>query len=267
MSTIKKHILTLLTDFGLQDVYVGVMKGVIANINPEISIIDLTHNIPPQNIAAARFCLMNSIPYFPPETIYVAVVDPGVGSQRRGIAIEGERGYLVGPDNGIFSDILSLINPIQVVELTNSQYWRTPAPSKTFHGRDIFAPVGAHLASGVKIENLGRKIILETLVKFSFPQWQKQDTKITGFVQYIDYFGNIITNIPAQVIQGLNLSIKIHNLLIPSGLTYSDVNQGELVSIIGSHNWLEIAVNQGNAAKQLQLKLGDKIELIINNLR
>jgi hypothetical protein len=254
-------IITLLTDFGLNDVYVGVMKGVIATINPEIKVIDITHNIPPQNIAAARFCLINLYSYFPPDTIHIAVVDPGVGSSRRGIAIKSDQGYFIGPDNGIFSGILSLTNPTIVVELNNKKYWRTPNPSNTFHGRDIFAPVGAYLSNGVQIENLGSKIDLNSLVKFTFPEYQKIDHKITGCVQYIDYFGNIITNIPANIIEPKNWSVKINNFVIPKGSTYNDVKMGEFVSIIGSHGWLEIALNCGNAAAQLQLKLGTIIEV------
>jgi S-adenosylmethionine hydrolase len=145
-------IITLLTDFGESDVYVGVMKGVIAQINPGLTVVDLTHQIPPQNIAAARFSLMNAFPYFPKETVHIAVVDPGVGSERRGIALQLDAGFLVGPDNGLFTGVLNQNPVIVAVELTNPQYWRTPTPSNTFHGRDIFAAAGAHLASGIAIE-------------------------------------------------------------------------------------------------------------------
>lgn len=254
-------IITLLTDFGLNDVYVSVMKGAIACINREIQVIDITHNIPPQNIAAARFCLLNTYSYFPPDTIHIAVVDPGVGSSRRGMAIKCEEGYFIGPDNGIFSGILNVVKPLIAVELNNSKYWLTPNPSKTFHGRDIFAPVGAYLASGLNIEDLGSKIDVHSLLKFPLEKYQKSEHKITGFVQYIDYFGNIITNIPANIIEHKNWSIKINNFVIPKGYTYNDVKIGELVSMIGSHGWLEIALNCGNAAETLQLKLGAKIEL------
>ncbi len=155
---LENRLVTLLTDFGLSDVYVGVMKGVITQINPRLRVVDLTHQIPPQNITAARFSLMNAYPYFPKGTVHVAVVDPGVGSHRRAIAIQLDSGFLVGPDNGLFSGVLSQTKVIAVVELTNPEYWQTSAPSQTFHGRDIFAPVGAHLASGVPLKQLGETI-------------------------------------------------------------------------------------------------------------
>ena len=156
-------IITLLTDFGDRDIYVGVMKGAIAKINPQLKIIDLTHQIPPQNLLAARFALSNAYPYFPSGTVHIAVVDPGVGSSRRGVAVELKGGYVVCPDNGLCSGILD--GAIAAVELNNSQYWRVSDPSYTFHGRDIFAPVGAHLANGVSLEELGREIDLASLVK------------------------------------------------------------------------------------------------------
>ena len=165
-------VITLLSDFGDRDVYVGVIKGVIAQINPKVAIVDLTHQIPPQNIAAARFCLMNAYAYFPVGTVHVAVVDPGVGSRRRAIAVEFAQGFLVGPDNGIFSGVLSQSPAIAAVELTNLNYWRTPKPSKTFHGRDIFAPVGANLASGVPLKQLGQEIDPATLVQSEYRQLQ-----------------------------------------------------------------------------------------------
>ncbi|MHC5725640.1 MAG: SAM-dependent chlorinase/fluorinase, partial [Nostoc sp.] len=144
----QQPLVTLLSDFGDRDVYVGIMKGIIAQINRRLTVVDLTHQIPPQDIAAARFCLMNAYPYFPVGTVHVAVVDPGVGSKRRAIAVEFAQGFLVGPDNGIFSGVLSQSPAIAAVELTNLNYRRTPQPSKTFHGRDIFAPIAANLASG-----------------------------------------------------------------------------------------------------------------------
>ena len=255
-------IITLLSDFGLEDVYVGVMKGAIAQINPQLAVIDLTHQIPPQNIAAGRFCLMNAYPYFPPTTVYVAVVDPGVGSQRRGIAVELAGGFLVGPDNGLFSGILSLSPAIVAVELTNSNYWRCPHPSKTFHGRDIFAPVGAHLASGLPIKELGNQIAPDSLVKLPIPDFKTTNTGITGSIQYIDHFGNLITNIPAAAVEGKNWSVTIWDLIISSGQTYSDSEPGEIIALIGSHGWLEIGVNNGSAKSRLQLDLGDTVEII-----
>ncbi|HBE19368.1 MAG TPA: hypothetical protein DEG17_16930 [Cyanobacteria bacterium UBA11149] len=164
-----QQIVTLLSDFGLRDVYVGVMKGVIAQINPLLTVVDITHEIPPQDIVAGRFNLMNAYSYFPKGTVHVAVVDPGVGSDRRAIAVQLESGFLVEPDNGLLSGVLSQNPPVKVVELTNPEYWLAATPSQTFHGRDIFAPVGAHLASGVPIEKLGKIIDVGTLVQLQIP--------------------------------------------------------------------------------------------------
>ncbi len=269
----KNRIITLLTDFGLSDVYVGVMKGAIAQINPQLQVIDITHQIPSQNIAAARFCLMTAFAYFPPETVHIAVVDPGVGSKRRGIAIKCANCFLVGPDNGLFSGVLSresaLAKPskrIASVELTNPQYWRTPEPSSTFHGRDIFATAGAHLANGVPLEDLGECIDPASLVQLEIPNCAVTGTGAVGCVQYVDRFGNLITNIPNNCIISNNWSLIISNscdlIRIPSGKTYSDSKPGDLIAIIGSDGWLEIAVNGGSAESVLQLEVGDKIEII-----
>lgn len=253
-------VLTLLTDFGWQDVYVGVMKGVIARINPDLQVIDLTHEIPPQNISAGRFCLLNAYSYFPERTVHVAVVDPGVGSKRRGVAIEFAGGFLVGPDNGLFSGILSQCPIIAAVELTNSDYWLSSNPSQTFHGRDIFAPVGAYLASGVTLSQMGKSIDPTSLVSLPLPSLQITENTITGFIQYIDHFGNLITNIPAEMVNQ-SWSIKVRETVIAIAQTYSEVEQGAVVALVGSHNWLEIAVNQGNAQKKLQLDWGDPITI------
>lgn len=257
-------IITLLTDFGLSDVYVGVMKGVIAQVNPTLTVIDLTHQIPAQNIAAARFNLMNAVPYFPAGTVHIAVVDPGVGSQRRGIAVQLDAGFLVGPDNGLFSGVLPKDLVIKAVELTNSQYWRTSTPSNTFHGRDIFATVGAHLASGVLLEELGDVIEPKTLVKLAIAEPRISDCEIMGCIQYVDHFGNLITNVSANNIQGKTWSIVVGNNQILGGQTYSCGKIGEVVALISSEGWLEIAVNGGSAQSQLQLNWGDKVQVVWN---
>ena len=262
----KNRIITLLTDFGLSDVYVGVMKGTIAQINPELKVIDITHDIPPQNIAAGRFCLMNAFAYFPPETVHIAVVDPGVGSRRRGVAIQCANFFLVGPDNGLFSGVLSRESAIACVELINPQYWRIPQPSSTFHGRDIFAAVGAHLATGVALEELGEAIDLASLVQLQIPNYAVTATGIAGYVQYCDRFGNLITNIPEHCIKSNNWSVKVDRIsdtiTIPNCKTYSDSKPGDLIAIIGSEGWLEIAVNGGSAQSVLKLEFGAIVQLV-----
>jgi S-adenosylmethionine hydrolase len=260
----KNYLVTLLTDFGLSDVYVGVMKGVIATINLTLTVVDLNHQIPPQNIAAARFNLMSAFPYFPSETVHICVVDPGVGSQRRGIALQLNTGFLVGPDNGLFSGVLKHNSAIKAVELTNSQYWRTSSPSKTFHGRDIFAAVGAHLASGVLIEELGEIIKPETLVQLIIEEPLQTENKIIGYIQYIDHFGNLITNISANLVQDKNWSVVIGNKQILGSQTYSNCQIGEVVALISSEGWLEIAVNAGSAQLQLQLNWGDSVQVVLS---
>jgi S-adenosylmethionine hydrolase len=259
----QNRLLTLLSDFGLSDVYVGVMKGVIAQINGSLTVVDLTHQIPPQNIAAARFCLMNAYPYFPGGTVHVAVVDPGVGSSRRAVAVELTNGFLVGPDNGLFSGVLSRESALASVELTNSHYWRTADKSATFHGRDIFASVGAHLASGVPLKHLGLAIDPATLVQLAIPECTQTNTGVAGCIQYVDHFGNLITNIPSSKIREKSWSVVAGGLTIPGGQTYSDSPAFRPIALIGSHGWVEIAVNGGNAQSQLQLDWGSRVQVML----
>ena len=258
------RVISLLTDFGDRDAYVGIMKGAIATIDPRLKTIDLTHQIPPQNLLAARFALLNAYPYFPPQTVHVAVVDPGVGSQRRGVAIELKTGYLVCPDNGLCSGVLELDTAIAAVELTNPQYWRESNPSYTFHGRDIFAFVGAHLASGVPLEELGEAIELESIVRLKLPNLEIDRDSITGCIQYIDRFGNLITNIHNSVLKEKSWQIIVKEQAIDSGKTYSDVDLQQAITLIGSHGWVEIAVNGGSAAAQLQLSYKDTVRVKLN---
>lgn len=254
-------LLTLLSDFGWNDVYVGVMKGVIAQINPNLRVIDLTHDIPPQNVMAAQFNLLNAYPYFPDGTIHVAVVDPGVGGTRRTIAIQLANGILIGPDNGIFTGFLQ--QPIlQVVELDNPQYWRVPNPSHTFHGRDIFAPVAAHAASGVPLTKLGEPIERNTLIQLPISSCTPTPTGFIGSIQHIDRFGNTITTIPGSYVQDKVWSVQIGKQSIPGHRTYSDVSPGKPLALIGSHGWVEIAINGGDAHFQLRLNWEDEVQVV-----
>jgi S-adenosylmethionine hydrolase len=253
---------TLLTDFGLQDAYVGMMKGAIAQVNSTLTIIDLTHHVPPQNITAGRFHLINAYPYFPSGTAHIAVVDPGVGSERRAIAIQLQDGFLVGPDNGLFSGILDQHLAIAAVELTNPNYWRTSKPSATFHGRDIFAPVGAHLASGVALEKLGTAIDLTSLKRLPLAACTKMEGAIAGTIQHIDHFGNLITNIPETEVMDKRWSVTIGGTTIPGKYTYADTPTGHLLALVGSHGWVEVAVSGGNAQAQLQLCVGSPVQVV-----
>jgi S-adenosylmethionine hydrolase len=215
---IDRPLITLLTDFGLEDGYAGMMKGVIASIAPEVRTIDITHRIPRQNLIAARFCLMSSYEYFPRGTIHLAVVDPGVGSDRRGVAIRCEAGYFVGPDNGLFSGVLETSPVISAVSLTNPQYWRGSVPSRTFHGRDIFAPVAAYLADGVPLEMLGDPIDPGSLVRPAIEPLEIQEKSIRGTIQYIDTFGNAITDIPESLVTGKNWAVELSGKIIPASV-------------------------------------------------
>lgn len=260
--------LTLLSDFGSIDIYVGVMKGVIAQINPTLRVVDLTHEIPPQNITAARFCLMNAYPYFPDGTVHVAVVDPGVGSDRRAVALRVRYGnnteaLFVGPDNGLFSGIVSEVSEVTAVELTNPNFWRTSTPSKTFHGRDIFSSVGAHLASGIPLEQVGQAINPTTLVQLDIPECTQTGNQITGYIQYVDRFGNLITNIPGTLVEGHNWYVEAYGLPIPGCQTYADQPSGSVLALVGSHGWVEIAVSGGSSQFQLQLDFGAQVQAIL----
>jgi len=232
--------ITLLTDFGTQDAYVGVMKGVMASICPDVQTIDLTHTIPPQDLYAARFNLLNAVPYFPADTIHLVVVDPGVGTTRRGIAVETEAGVLIGPDNGVLSGVWQNRSIRQAVELTNREYWRVSNPSQTFHGRDIFAPVAAHVARGVPLAQLGHNIAPASLQQLDVPPVSRHGETVMGVIQHIDHFGNGITTIPAGVVEGSSWQMTIGQMTVPWGSTYGDVPPGQPLALIGSHGWVEI---------------------------
>ena len=256
-------VITLLTDFGYQDGYVGIMKGVIAGLCPTAKVIDLTHAISPQNIAAARFTLLNAYAYFPPGTIHTVVVDPGVGTERRAIAVQTPDGYLVGPDNGVLSGVIDQAGPIAVVALTNPQYWRTTDPSTTFHGRDVFAPVAAHLAAGIPLSALGTAIAPESLVKITLPTPTMTETSAIGHVQHIDHFGNIITTLPATVAHQQSWQMQVGEIDIPLCRTYGEVPIGQALALVGSHGWVEIAVNGNSAQQRFRLAVGDTVQLFV----
>ena len=255
-------VITLTTDFGLDDAYVGTMKGVMLNINPALKLVDLTHNVPSQNISLGAFHLQTACPYFPTGTVHLVVIDPGVGSQRRAIAFEAGQGYYVGPDNGVFSPLLDPSQVGRVIELNHAQYWRVNSPSRTFHGRDIFAPVAAHLASGVPLTDLGTEVPLSHLIQHDPPPYRQQAQGIQGVIQAIDHFGNLITNIPGSLVTdrtGWWIQAGAHQF--PGHWAYSSVRPGQRVSVIGSHGWLELAISQGDAQQTCQLALNQVVEL------
>ncbi|GAB4471043.1 MAG: hypothetical protein Kow00124_07780 [Anaerolineae bacterium] len=275
-------IITLLTDFGDHDGYVGVMKGVILSITPDARLVDITHQIAPQDIHEAAVVLSSAYPYFPPHTVHLVVVDPGVGSTRRPIAVETPRGRFVAPDNGVLSYVLLAEPSFSAVALEDPRYHR-PNPSHTFHGRDIFSPVAAHLARGVGLAELGPR--LDDLVRLPLPALTITPQRIEGEVVRIDRFGNARTNImrlewddpetltlrPLAAGQGpltfqanrAQITFSWHRL---EGIkqTYSAVGVGQPLALVGSSGELEIAVNQGSASSALAIKPGDPVTVQIN---
>lgn len=263
--------IVLLTDFGLDDVYVGVIKGVILQINPRARLIDLCHRVAPQNIAIAARMLAESYRYFPPEAIFVAVVDPGVGSTRRAIALRTPHGQFVGPDNGIFSDIAADFGlgippaggpaplaptPIIGVALENGRYF-LPRVSATFHGRDIFAPVAAHLSQGTPLAALGPAITEMITLPPVRPAVRLGE--IRGHVVHVDRFGNAITDIKAQDLATIASPIIEAAGTQIAGISRHYAERPGLLALVGSSDVLEIALSGGDAATALGLRPGDPV--------
>lgn len=246
-----EKIITLTTDFGYEDGYVGVVKGVILRICPEARTVDLSHEIQPWNISAASWIVSNSYSYFPKGTVHVAVVDPGVGSKRRFLLLEANGYYFIGPDNGIFSGILAKAEtPVRAFELTQSEYW-LPELSSSFHARDVFAPVSAHFVAGVPVEKLGEEITLESLVHLPAREPKTKEGRLEGSVVYVDRFGNLITNIKRDSVKMASLCQVGKRSIGRIGHTYGSAEQGAPVAFVGSHGFLEIAVSQGRADEKL----------------
>ncbi|BAD79018.1 hypothetical protein syc0828_c [Synechococcus elongatus PCC 6301] len=255
------RLLTLLTDFGSQDSYVGAMKGVIYSLCPQATLVDLCHEVPAQDVAAGRWQLLQAVPYFPAGSVHLAVVDPDVGSDRRAVVIETAIGLLIGPDNGLWSGVLSRFPAQRAVSLTNPNYWQSPQPDPTFHGRDIFAPAAAHLLNGVPLTELGPLIdpaSLQTLIE-SHPQ--RSDQGWQGQIQAIDRFGNLITNLPAELGQTA-AGLIWGDRWLPLARTYSEVAIGELLVLAGSHGYLEIAQRNGSAQQTLAANMGAVVRLV-----
>ncbi len=251
-------IIALTTDFGLADGFVGIMKGVILGIAPHARLVDLTHDIEPQNVRQALFILARATPYFPAGTIHLAVVDPGVGSQRRPLLVTTARASYVGPDNGLFSQALAEPGA-QAWELDRPRYW-LPRISRTFHGRDIFAPVAAHLANGVTPEQLARPI--GDPVRIALPEPSRQpDGSVIGEIVHVDRFGNLISNIPAPWVADGRWRCQIAGQNAVLATTYADVAVGTLVGVISSGETVELAVRNGNAARLLNVGVGETVVL------
>lgn len=258
-------LITLTTDFGTSSPYVAVMKGVIYTICPEARIVDLSHTIRPQDVRQAAYFLATAVPYFPVGTIHVCVVDPGVGTDRAALYTGVDGQHLVGPDNGLFTLLWRQARqpPPVIRTLTERRFWR-PVVSATFHGRDVFAPVAAYLARGLPPAELGP---LHTQpVQLALPTAVCDAQTCSGEIQFIDDFGNLITNIPAAEVSQLPAWVVIGNrepLHLPWVRTYGDAPVGTLVCLFSSDGFLEIAQVQGNAARRLQVHVGEPVRLSI----
>ncbi len=251
--------ITLTTDFGLKDPYVAEMKGAILTIKPDAKIIDITHLVPKYDIRTGAFMLASSADYFPKRTVHVGVVDPGVGTQRRAIVVETNRGFFVGPDNGILILAAQKQGIRGVWELVNTKFM-LPQVSSTFHGRDIFAPAAASIDDGVAPEKFGPQVTDAVTPQFAQPK-QRNGTTV-GEVLTIDDFGNIITNITVEerAIEAARVKLKTENFKLSFAATYADAKSSEPIAIVGSHGFLEIALNQASAAKKFCVKTGDAVE-------
>ncbi len=258
------RIITLITDFGLKDGNVGVMKGIIWNIAPHVHIADLSHLIAPQNIPEAALILLRSAPYFPAGSIHLVVVDPGVGTARRPLAARLGEQFFVGPDNGVMSYWLARIEreeqPCTFVHLDRPEYW-LPEVSHVFHGRDIFAPVAAHLASGVALDALGTRIT--DPIRLELPRPQPIENGFLGEIIHIDHFGNLATNIFQEHMHGRRVvSVSLRGQRIRNFVrTFAERAAGELVTLFGSTGSLIISEVNGNAAMRLGAQVGDGVEV------
>ncbi len=261
-------IITLTTDFGYKDPFVGIMKGVILNINPFANIIDITHGMSPQNVIEAAFAIEMSFESFPFKTIHVVVVDPGVGSVRRPILVVTDYHYFVGPDNGVFSQIFNLTESLKVIHITSEHYFM-PQRSSTFHGRDIFAPVAAWLSKGINVSNFGDPVTDYVTIPAPTLIMPAKNT-IEGNVIYIDHFGNAITNIKAQKIEDLfgsniegRLKVKVKGKEAPLKNYYAQAEDDGIYSLINSFGYLELFVRNGNASSNFGIAVGEKVGVIL----
>jgi hypothetical protein len=277
-------VIALLTDFGTSDTYVGVMKGVLLGICPGARLIDLTHAVQPQNVREGAFLLTNAYRYFPRNTVFLVVVDPGVGSARRGLAVQAGEYSFVAPDNGVLSYALAEAGAHQAVMLSSPAY-RLAAVSNTFHGRDIFAPAAAHLAMQVPLAEFGP--VVHDMVRLSQPTLSIKKDAIIGEVIHIDRFGNLITSIGRMawsasdhltmhtafgVDRGRNLAIPgsatvhVHHHVLPRiERSYSSAALHQPLALVSSDGYLEIAIRQGDASGQLDVSVGDPVLLSFNS--
>jgi S-adenosylmethionine hydrolase len=271
--SLDRPIITLTTDFGSTDPYVGVMKGVILGINPLATLVDITHQVAPQNIIQGAFLLGKSYRYFPAHAIHLAVVDPGVGSSRRSLILETPRGRFVAPDNGVLSYVLQeeglnlapgqegpvpLPPEHRAYVLTNPRYWLHPL-SSTFHGRDVFAPVAARLSLRTSPQEMGEETNFLSCLPVAVPTWEGD--RLRAQVVHIDRFGNLVTNVPTRLLAGERpIEVRVRGHRIQGVSSYYVQGRG-LMALMGSFDTLEVALRNGNASAELGAAIGDDVEV------
>ena len=265
------RVITLLTDFGLKDHFVSAMKGVMLGVNPDLNFVDITHSIPPQDIRSAAFTLSQTYPYFPPNTVHLAVVDPGVGSARKAIAVSAGNQFFVGPDNGILTYVLEGEADAVVYEITADHYFRKPV-SSTFHGRDIFAPAAAWITRNISLFQIGPP--LKNPVRLALPQVKRLNEKLLqAAILAVDHFGNLITNLKPEDLPAYGKpSSGACKIVTPQKKeitsfrsTYAEGNEGELFVLPGSTGYLEIVMRNGSAASSLGLSSGSIIGVVLSS--
>jgi S-adenosyl-L-methionine hydrolase (adenosine-forming) len=263
-----RPLITLTTDFGCKDPFVGIMKGVILTINPFVRIVDITHDISPQNISEAVFALEVSFRSFPHNTIHIAVVDPGVGSERRPLLVATAYHYFIGPDNGIFSRIYAMSERLEVYHLRAGHYF-LPERSSTFDGRDVFAPVAAWFSKGIDVQKFGDRIFDYVTIPLPVSKRTEKDI-VEGEVVYVDRFGNLMTNIDIQQIKDLssnytgnNLTVAIKGMEAPLKKYYSEGTDNKLYSLINSFGYLELFVNRGSSSANFGIIVGEKVRILL----
>ena len=262
-----RPIITLTTDYGTNDHLVGVMKGVILSINPEVNVVDITHGVLPHDILDGALTIGQAYKHFPPKTIHVVVVDPGVGTQRRPILVASDQHYFVAPDNGVLSSVYDQTEALYVWNIISEHYFKQPV-SKTFHGRDIFAPVAAWLTKSWQTSAFGEQVT--DFARFAIPKPKAAGNTFKGLVLRVDQFGNLITNVRVDDVPALasgngKCTIKAGNATITKIVpTFAEGANGEPVGVIGSSGYLEICVNKTSAARALGLARGAEVTVEIS---
>ena len=258
-------VLSITTDFGITNGFVGVMKGVIYGIAPDAKIVDISQLISAQNVLEGAYAMWRAVPFFPPESVHVGVVDPGVGTTRRPIGARLGDQFFIAPDNGLLTPLILDAErdgkKVEFVHLDNPKYW-LPRVSNTFHGRDIFAPTGAHLAAGVPLSELGTPIT--DPIRLDLPRPEKTESGWLAHVTIIDIFGNLTTDLPADALDGRrDVLIRIRGHEVDGIIdSYGHREIGDLVAVVDSEYYIEIAVVNGSAQKKLGAEIGDVVEVI-----